>query len=184
MELQFSRQKWIDHQFHLGIDIGWSLNIITRISDIGIRCQYHCDGLSEELLSTRKNQEWSIKEHIGHLIDLEALHLHRIHQFKELKTELTAADMSNQKTKDANHNNKLLKDLIAELIVERENLIHQYQSLPVESLDHYSLHPRLNVKMRPVDLLFFIGEHDDHHLSTIIQLKNKIVKTKTDKQYE
>jgi hypothetical protein len=32
--------------------------------------------------------------------------------------------------------------------------------------------------------LFFIGEHDDHHLSTIIQLKNKIVKTKTDKQYE
>jgi len=184
MELQFSRQRWVNHQFNFGIDVGWSQNIITRISDIGIRCQYHCNGLSEELLSTRHNQEWSIKEHIGHLIDLEELHLHRINQFKNLNTELTAADMSNRKTEVSNHNDKLLKDLIAELIVERESLIHQYQSLPLESLDHFALHPRLHVNMRPVDLLFFIGEHDDHHLSTIIQLKNKFVKPKPDEQHE
>lgn len=177
MELNISRQKWVDHKFNFNIDASWSQNIITRISDIGIRCQYHCEGLSEETLSTRNDQAWSIKEHIGHLIDLEELHLHRINQFKELKPELTAADMSNRKTEASNHNNKSLNDLIAEFTNERENLIHQYQSLSSESLNHYSLHPRLNVKMRPVDLLFFIGEHDDHHLTTIIEIKKKLVKT-------
>ncbi|MBK7966141.1 MAG: DinB family protein [Bacteroidetes bacterium] len=177
MELQFSRQKWVHHQFNLGIDVGWSQNIITRISDIGMRCQYHCEELSDIMLSTSHDQEWSIKEHIGHLIDLEELHLQRIDQFKDLKTELTAADMSNQKTKASNHNDKPLKDLIAELIIEREKLIHQYLSLSLESINHSSHHPRLNVKMKPVDLLFFIGEHDDHHLTSILEIKKKFIKT-------
>jgi DinB superfamily len=178
-ELNFSRQKWVEHKFNFGIDVGWSQNIITRISDIGIRCQYHCDGLSNEMLSTRHDQHWSIKEHIGHLIDLEELHQYRINQFKDFKAELNAADMSNKRTADANHNNKLLKDLISELIFEREKLILEFQSLSVESLNHYSLHPRLNVKVRPVDLLFFIGEHDDHHLTSIIEIKNKLFKSGT-----
>ncbi|NOT35790.1 MAG: hypothetical protein HOP11_00260 [Saprospiraceae bacterium] len=96
MDLKISRQKWTDHKFNFGIDVGWSQNIITRISDIGMRCQYHCDSLSDEMLSTRYDQKWSIKENIGHLIDLEELHLKRIIQFKSLETELIATDMSNQ----------------------------------------------------------------------------------------
>ncbi|MFT4669296.1 MAG: hypothetical protein ACI9M9_001964 [Flavobacteriaceae bacterium] len=32
------------------------------------------------------------------------------------------------------------------------------------------MHPRLKVLMRPVDLLFFVAEHDDHHLATIVKL--------------
>ncbi len=116
------------------------------------------------------------KEHIGHLIDLEELHLFRISEFMELKPELTAADMANLKTENANHNDKSLKNIISELINEREKLIHNFLSLGTEALNHSSLHPRLKVKIKPVDLLFFIGEHDDHHLTTIIQIKNKIIK--------
>ncbi|NOT35791.1 MAG: hypothetical protein HOP11_00265 [Saprospiraceae bacterium] len=65
--------------------------------------------------------------------------------------------------------------MISELIFEREKLLLQFQSLQIDSLNHYSLHPRLKEKIRPVDLLFFIGEHDDHHLTTIIEIKKKLV---------
>jgi hypothetical protein len=34
-----------------------------------------------------------------------------------------------------------------------------------------ALHPRLNVRIRVIDLVFFIAEHDDHHLAQISELK-------------
>jgi hypothetical protein len=32
-------------------------------------------------------------------------------------------------------------------------------------------HPRLKVRIRVLDLVFFIAEHDDHHLARISELK-------------
>ncbi len=172
--LNIKRQKWVDHKFNLGIDPGWSYNIVTRISDIGLRCRHHCGQLTDALLSTRVNEAWSIKEHIGHLIDLEELHINRLKQFEELEDDLIGADMSNRKTEETDHNAEKLADLIARLSDERERLIFQFYKLNTESLNHFALHPRLRVKMRPVDLLYFIGEHDDHHLTSIIHLREAL----------
>jgi hypothetical protein len=36
-----------------------------------------------------------------------------------------------------------------------------------------ALHPRLNQKIRVIDLVFFIAEHDDHHLARVSDLKRK-----------
>jgi len=33
-----------------------------------------------------------------------------------------------------------------------------------------SLHPRLNMPMRTMDLFLFVAEHDDHHLARITEL--------------
>ena len=175
VKLDITRQKWVDHKFNLGIDPGWSHNVITRISDIDVRCEHHCAGLSDEELSTRLNDKWSIKEHIGHLIDLEELHINRIIQFKNLKNNLDAADMSNKKTEASNHNDRSLKDLISELVTEREELIRQFQALNEECMNHAAMHPRLKVEMKPVDLMFFVGEHDDHHLTSIRKIKKKLI---------
>ena len=49
----------------------------------------------------------------------------------------------------------------------------------VARLDNYdatfaertALHPRLQQKVRVIDLVFFIAEHDDHHLARISELK-------------
>jgi hypothetical protein len=32
------------------------------------------------------------------------------------------------------------------------------------------VHPRLGTPMRLVDMMFFVAEHDDHHLATITEL--------------
>ena len=34
-----------------------------------------------------------------------------------------------------------------------------------------ALQPRLKTKIRVIDLVFFIAEHDDHHLARISELK-------------
>ena len=33
-----------------------------------------------------------------------------------------------------------------------------------------AMHPRLEQPMTPTDLIFFVAEHDDHHLITITEL--------------
>jgi hypothetical protein len=37
-------------------------------------------------------------------------------------------------------------------------------------VERTALHPRLNLPMRVIDLIYFIAEHDDHHLARITDL--------------
>jgi uncharacterized damage-inducible protein DinB len=164
------RQKWTDHIFNLGIDPGWTANVLTRVRDTEIRLKYYCKNLEDSQLSFKPEGAWSIKEHIGHLIDLEKLHHHRIKQFAALKTELSAADMSNAKTEAGDHNSRTLDALLTDFSKTRTDFITDFISLPDASLNHSALHPRLKIPMKPVDLLFFVAEHDDHHLATIIEI--------------
>ncbi len=166
------RQPWVEHEFNLGIDIGWTKNVMTRIKDGPIRVAHYCHDLSDERLSDNRNDKWSIKEHIGHLIDLEELWINRFLQFENLVPELVHADMSNQKTEQASHNEKSIQDLIDSFQRERKKLIDTYDSLSLEAQNHAALHPRIKMPMKPVDLLFFVAEHDDHHLTSIDMLIN------------
>ncbi|MBT8256167.1 MAG: DinB family protein [Bacteroidia bacterium] len=166
------RQKWVSHKFNLGLDPGWAQNVITRLNDLVIRLDHHCKSLSYDQLSFKPSGAWSIKEHIGHLIDLEELHELRLKEFAKFQPELSAADMSNRKTVAANHNDRSLDGLLNDLQTARIQLLSAYLKLAEECLQHEAIHPRLKVPMRPVDLLFFVAEHDDHHLTTILDIKN------------
>jgi len=166
-----NREPWVNHKFNLGFDIGWTQNIMSRIKDTGIRIQHHTLGLTNERLSYKEGDKWSIKEHIGHLIDLEELWSNRFLQFQIFVPELVHADMSNQLTDQANHNDKSIQTLSEEFNNERQKLINTFHSLSDEALNHQALHPRIKELMRPVDLLFFIAEHDDHHITSISSLK-------------
>ena len=168
------RQPWVQHVFNLGLNPGWAQNVLTRISDVAARCEYHCRDLPNELMDRKPAPEkWSIKEHLGHLIDLEELHIHRLKQFKGKVGELKGADMSNAKTEATDYNARSLGEILTSLNEEREKLISEFSSLPEDCLVHEAFHPRLKIAMKPVDLLFFVGEHDDHHLTTILELKKK-----------
>ncbi|MFT5820462.1 MAG: putative damage-inducible protein DinB [Crocinitomix sp.] len=166
------RQAWIDHKFSSNHGTGWQQNIRTRIGDTTMRLAYHTANMNEHELSVKLDGAWSIKEHIGHLADLESLWKARFTQFENQLPELVAADMSNQKTKQATHNELTLRDLLEQFNIERTKLLNYFDSLSESTLEHKALHPRLAVIMQPVDLLHFIAEHDDHHLTTIIALKN------------
>ena len=123
--------------------------------------------LDEDLANLKPGGKWSIKEHIGHLYDLEFLHDGRLDDFKEGKEILRAADMKNVLTEESNHNRSNLANLIDNFSNSRRDFLIKLNSLDDATLMRKSLHPRLQIMMRPVDVAFFCAEHDDHHLASI-----------------
>ena len=88
---------------------------------------------------------------------------------------LDAADLSNRKTNEANHNARKLAKILAEFHAERVCLLdraEKFRQLQPTLLTHAKLHPRLRQPMRVVGHLYFVAEHDDHHLARIWEMIN------------
>jgi len=165
-----NRTKWIDRKFNLDIPEGWLQNILERLLGTEIRLQSLTHGLDDNKALFKPNGKWSIKEHIGHLADLEEVHEGRIDDFMARKEILRAADMSNAATNSANHNNENITNLVNEFAFKRNIFISRLKNLDDETQKLHSLHPRLKMMMKPVDLAFFTAEHDDHHLASIREI--------------
>ena len=164
------RTKWLDRKFSFDYPEGWIFNILERLRGTVPRLRDMTSGLSESHAALRFNDKWSIKEHIGHLSDLEPLWDGRLDDFMAGLDTLRAADMSNAATTAANHNEKTLAQLIDEFARRRYQLLAKFEQLPDEVHMQQALHPRLLVMMRPVDAAYFTAEHDAHHLCDIYNL--------------
>ncbi len=164
------RTKWVDRKFNLGLPPGWLSNVLIRLEGVAVRLRNLTKELSDTQSRAQLNGQWSIKEHIGHLIDLEALHSGRIQDFINRKSVLRAADMSNKKTYAASHNERSIDQLIDRFDHNRTQFITSLKSLDDETQEFLALHPRLKVPMRVVDMAFFTAEHDDHHIASIVQI--------------
>ena len=58
--------------------------------------------------------------------------------------------------------------------MHRAHFVRQFQNLDDTSLLHQAKHHRIKVLMQPIDLIFFMAEHEGHHIASILDLKNKI----------
>ncbi len=87
------------------------------------------NGISEDLAEIKPEGKWSIKEHIGHLADLELLHIGRLNDFIFRIPELRSADMTNAATYQATHNQKTITELIEHFVTERNLLISHLKKL-------------------------------------------------------
>jgi len=96
-----------------------------------------------------------------------------LQDFQQNKAVLTAADLNNQKTKEARHNEKTLERLLEQFTVERQKMLETVYGFDEELLSRTSVHPRLNQPMRLIDSLYFVAEHDDHHISAMSTLLRK-----------
>jgi hypothetical protein len=168
--------KWTERKFTFDLPAGWLPNIIERLNGTTARMKEMTFSLTERETGYKHDGKWSIKEHIGHLSDLEELHEARIDDFIARLTILRAADMSNEKTNKADHNLKSIQKLLNDFSIKRQRLVKRLGELDEETQNFKSKHPRLNKLMRPVDMAYFTAEHDDHHLATmryIIQTTKK-----------
>jgi hypothetical protein len=168
------RSKWIDRKFSFDYPVGWLHNIAERLLGTPVRLHALVASVNEVLAARAEPGAWSIKEHIGHLLDLEELHETRLKELKEKKTQLSAADMSNTKTIQSNHNSMSLQRLISDFSQERKRFVELLFSLSDDTHNHAAMHPRLKKRMRPIDVAYFTAEHDDHHLATIRQIITKL----------
>jgi uncharacterized damage-inducible protein DinB len=160
---------WTQRKFSFDFPVGIFPVIYSRLEGSVFRLEKLLEH-NDTNLSLNKNGGWSAKEHIGHLTDLEALWWQRLKDFKSGKEVLTAADMTNEKTNAANHNEKTITELIDAFRNERQNILDHIYRYDENLLAKTSLHPRLQQPMRVIDSLFFVAEHDDHHIAKITAL--------------
>lgn len=146
--------------------------IFSRLEGTLFRLQYILATADEEACSYSK-EGWSVKEHLGHLSDLEELWWNRLQDFLDGKEVLTTADLNNTKTKEAGHNEKSLEGLMQAFIRERQRMLESIYDFDHSTLGLTSVHPRLQQPMRLIDALYFVAEHDDHHIAKVSGLLRK-----------
>ena len=106
---------WIDRKFEFDFDVDAYPSIIERIKNTPEKIEELIAGLNDEQLKQKPGDKWSIQEHVGHLIITEMLFDFRLNDFEAGAEVLKAADMSNQRTYNAHHNEKDICDILEEL---------------------------------------------------------------------
>src|SRR5688572_33164890 len=117
------RLKWTERKFNFDYPEGMFPFFLERLRGTAPRIKDIVSGLNDETLAKKSGTAWSVKEHIGHLIDLEELHDARLDDYLEKKEILRAADMQNRKTYEANHNSVPAAELITRFIRSREHFL-------------------------------------------------------------
>lgn len=169
-----ARVKWTDRTFAFDFPSDIYPELLERLRGTPARLGERVRPLPRNVLTVRDGVKWSIQEHAGHLMDLETLWMGRVDDFASGAETLRAADMTNRKTHDANHNTQDIEAILAGFRVERLALIKQLESLVPKDFARTALHPRLRQPMRLCDSMFFAAEHDDYHLARITELVQRI----------
>lgn len=159
--------NWFERIFDFQFPAEYFPYVLERVRGTPARLEELVAEIDPAILTVRQGEEWSIQEHVGHLLDLEELHLGRLDDFAEKKQTLRAADVTNRKTYEANHNDARMEDLLEAFRGVRRGFVARIENLDEDAVKKSALHPRLNVPMRLVDLVYFTAEHDDHHLASI-----------------
>ena len=166
-----SRIKWTDRTFNFSFPAELFPEMIERVRGTPVRLEEHVSSLRPDVLRRRDGGRWSIQENAGHLLDLESLVRQRLDEYLANATELHAADMTNRKTYEAEHNEVGITTILSEFRNQRTQLVTRLDSLAPETFARAAHHPRLNVPMRLVDMIYFQAEHDDFHLTRISELR-------------
>jgi hypothetical protein len=176
VEKMVARTEWIKRQFSFELPVGMYPNVVERLRGTPARLEDLTRSLSPEILTRRDNDKWSIQEQAGHLLDLEPLGMNRLDDFEAGRATLQAADMSNTRTFDANHNANGIENILTAFRKERMEFVRRLDEYDEAFVRKTALHPRLQMQVRVIDLAFFIAEHDDHHLARISELKRLFAK--------
>ena len=166
---------WFERKFEFSFPVELYPNLLARLRGTPARLEETVRGRSQAILIQKLEEKWSAQEHAGHLLDLEALWQARVGDYVTASDQLTVADLTNRKTDEANHNARPLGQILAEFRSARERLLARVDGLDSALFARPTIpHPRLKTPMRLVDHLYFVAEHDDHHLARIWELVNAV----------
>jgi uncharacterized damage-inducible protein DinB len=168
--------KWFERKFNFNSSENIFPSLLERLSGTPARLDEKIRSLPEEVLTVKIEGTWSIKENLGHLIDLEPLWLGRFEDIKNGETELRITDLTNAKTDLAGHNNKSTESLLKEFREIRNKTLLMLENMDEALIFKSALHPRLKTPLRTVDHFVFVAEHDDHHLARITEIAKLLEK--------
>jgi uncharacterized damage-inducible protein DinB len=161
---------WFERKFEFSFPVELLPNLCARLRGTPARLEEVLRGRPHKILARKAQAKWSAQEHGGHLLDLEPLWLTRVGDYVAGSDQLTATDLNNRKTDEADHNARPREQILTEFRAARERLLKCVDKLDPHLLARAIPHPRLKTPMRLVDHLYFVAEHDDHHLAQIWEL--------------
>ena len=170
--------KWFERKFNFDFPVGFFPCILERVRGTPARLEETLRSYPPGILTVQVNNGWSIQEHAGHLIDLDELHEARIEDFRLQHPSLRPTDLANKKTFDAHYNNTPLETILGRFRDKRGQFVNLLGPLDEAALSQRSIHPRLQQSMRLIDMVYFVAEHDDHHLALISELATQLRKQK------
>jgi uncharacterized damage-inducible protein DinB len=165
---------WFERKFEFPFPVELLPNLGARLRGTPARLDEALRGRPHKILIHKAQEKWSPQEHAGHLLDLEPLWLARVGDYVAGSAQLTMADLQNRKTDEANYNARPLEQILTEFRAARETLLNRVDQLDPPLFARPIPHPRLKLPMRLADHLYFVAEHDDHHLARIWELLNAI----------
>lgn len=159
------RIAWFDRKFTFGIGPEMLPLFLERLEGTVYRIEQKVKGLDEKVLSERFDGKWSVKQNIGHLAEVDQINNKRIDEIIR-----GAAVLSPAVFEPMDYNPWPASKVIAFFRDARQSNLNKYSALSLDEKTLSSVHPRLKIKMNPVDLAFFDAEHDDHHLLKITDI--------------
>src|SRR5688500_7966541 len=105
------RTEWIKRQFTFELPLGMYGNVVERVRGTPARRDDLTRELAREILTRRDGDKWSIQEQAGHLLDIGELEMKRLDEFEAGHDTLSAADMTNRETHEANHNENSIENI-------------------------------------------------------------------------
>ena len=165
---------WIERKFNFDYPAGKWPDLLARVRGTPARIEELVRGLDPTAPARQPDDGWSIQQNVGHLIVVEDLHLCRIDEILDGKDVLTAADMTNRRSNEADFSARDFADLLAEFRTARARLVARFESLDESDWAKSAQHPRLNQPMRIVDIACFTAEHDDYHVARIHELVGRL----------
>ena len=163
-------KKWFERKFDFDFGPDHYAAIYLQLKQAPDQLREAVTGVEEAVLVRAPEGGWSIKEHIGHLCIMEAIWRTRFQDIQDKKPVLTAADLSNRATTEANFNQRGISVLLDQFLTERMTTLALLDTLNVLDESRTSLHPRLQQPMRMIDLAYFVAEHDAHHILRIREI--------------
>lgn len=164
--------EWFERQFSFGLPAGMLPFYLERLQGTLPRLEKKVSTVSEEMLSTKYEGKWSVKQNIGHLAEVDEIANKRIDEMQQGITPMSPAVFEPK----LDYNAKPIKEVLAFFAKNRTENLKKYKQLSDVGLSKASLHPRLKVEMTAVDLAYFDAEHDDHHLVRINEILNALAK--------
>ncbi|HEY4358019.1 MAG TPA: DinB family protein [Acidobacteriaceae bacterium] len=161
---------WFERKFDFSFPVELMPNLLARLRGTPARLEEALRGHAHDALAAKPAGKWSAQEIAGHLVDLEPLWLRRVEDYVNGSTGLSPTDLQNGKTHEANHNARPLEEILGKFRAARAMLLDRVTGLDASLYSVAIPHPRLKTPMRLVDHLFFVAEHDDHHLAQIWEL--------------
>jgi len=118
-----SRIPWTERKFNFDFPVELFPEMIERVRGTPARLEDRLQSLTPEILTHRDGERWSIQENAGHLLDLESLVMGRLHEYEAGAEVLHAADMTNRKTYQGNHNDHPLDSILRDFRRARGEIV-------------------------------------------------------------